>query len=166
MTEDFFFDTDCLSAFLWVNETNILHELYGGRIIIPEPVYRELDVPNIPHLKKRVDGMIQNKDAMVHIMNVGTEEYELYASLVRGKKGKKAIGRGEAAGITLAKLHNGILASNNHKDIDGYIREFHLRHIDTGQILMEALDKGLVTEENGNDIWKKMLDKMECCGLA
>lgn len=29
MTDELFFDTDCLSAFLWINGTNILHELYG-----------------------------------------------------------------------------------------------------------------------------------------
>lgn len=32
MTDELFCDTDCLSAFLWINDTNILHELYGGRI--------------------------------------------------------------------------------------------------------------------------------------
>lgn len=42
MTDDLFFDTDCLSAFFWINDTNILHELYGGRIVLPEPVYQEL----------------------------------------------------------------------------------------------------------------------------
>lgn len=30
MTDSLFFDTDCLSAFLWIDNTNILHELYGG----------------------------------------------------------------------------------------------------------------------------------------
>jgi len=33
MTDEYFFDTDCLSAFLWINDVNILKELYGGRII-------------------------------------------------------------------------------------------------------------------------------------
>lgn len=42
-----FFDTDCLSAFLWVNEQAILSKLYPGRIIIPEPVYNELSRPQI-----------------------------------------------------------------------------------------------------------------------
>ncbi len=28
MTDELFFDTDCLSAFLWINDTNILHELF------------------------------------------------------------------------------------------------------------------------------------------
>lgn len=40
MTNDLFFDTDCLSAFLWINDTSILHELYGGQIVLPEPVYQ------------------------------------------------------------------------------------------------------------------------------
>lgn len=36
MTNSLFFDTDCLSSFLRINDTNILHELYGGRIVLPE----------------------------------------------------------------------------------------------------------------------------------
>lgn len=32
MIDGLFFDTDCLSAFLWVNDTNLLQELYGGII--------------------------------------------------------------------------------------------------------------------------------------
>lgn len=55
MTDDLFFDTDCLSAFLWINDTNILHELYGGRIVLPEPVYQELSNPCIPHTGQRTD---------------------------------------------------------------------------------------------------------------
>ena len=55
MTDDLFFDTDCLSAFLWINDTNILHELYGGRIVLPEPVYQELSNPCIPHIGQRTD---------------------------------------------------------------------------------------------------------------
>lgn len=55
MTDDLLFDTDCLSAFLWINDTNILHELYGGRIVLPEPVYQELSNPCIPHIGQRTD---------------------------------------------------------------------------------------------------------------
>ena len=55
MTDDLFFDTDCLCAFLWINDTNILHELYGGRIVLPEPVYQELSNPCIPHIGQRTD---------------------------------------------------------------------------------------------------------------
>ena len=55
MTDDLFFDTDCLSAFLWINDTNILHELYGGRIVLPEPGYQELSNPCSPQIGQRTD---------------------------------------------------------------------------------------------------------------
>ena len=157
MTDNLFFDTDCLSAFLWINDTNILHELYGGKIVLPEPVYLELSNPSIPHIKQRADIMISNKDVSVKTIDTGTEEYKLYTELVRAKKGQKSIGRGEAGGIALAKTYNGILASNNYADVAPYIEKYNLKHIDTGQILLEALDKGLITEADGNNIWKKML---------
>lgn len=157
MTDNLFFDTDCLSAFLWINDTNILHELYGGKIVLPEPVYLELSNPSIPHIKQRADIMISNKDVSVKTIDTGTEEYKLYTELVRAKKGQKSIGRGEAGGIALAKTYNGILASNNYADVAPYIEKYNLKHIDTGQILLEALDKGLITETDGNNIWTKML---------
>lgn len=159
MIDDLFFDTDCLSAFLWVNNTNILHELYGGKIVLPEPVYQELANPSIPHIKQRADNMIRTKDISVKTIELDTEEYKLYMQLVRGEKGQKRIGRGEAGGIALAKTYHGILASNNYKDIAPYIEKYNLRHIDTGQILTEALQKGLITEKEGNNIWNKMLAK-------
>lgn len=159
MTDDLFFDTDCISAFLWVNDTNILHELYGGKIVLPEPVYQELSNPSIPHIKQRLDIMISCKDVFVKTIDTGTKEYDLYVELIHGRKGSKSIGCGEAGGIALAKIYNGILASNNYKDIAPYIEKYKLKHIDTGQILVEALNKGLITEVDGNNIWNKMLKK-------
>lgn len=159
MTDDLFFDTDCLSAFLWINDMNILHELYGGKIILPDPVYHELSNPSIPHIKQRIDVMINSRDVFVKTIVADTEEYKLYTELVRGRKGKKRIGRGEAGGIALAKTYNGILASNNYKDIAPYIEKYNLKHIDTGKILVEALKRKLITVEEGNCIWKKMLAK-------
>lgn len=159
MTEDYFFDTDCLSSFLWINDTNILKELYGGRIVLPEPVYSELSNPAVPHLKQRTDVLISNDVVKVQQLEVDSEEYNLYNSLIKGDNHGKIIGRGEAAGIALAKTFNGILASNNYKDISPYIEKYGLRHVDTGMILVEALGRGLITEEDGNVIWKKMLDR-------
>lgn len=78
-------------TFLWVGETNILHKLYGGKIIVPEPVYSELSNPSIPHIKKRTDAMIDNKDISVKTINTDTEEYELYTELVREEKRKKVL---------------------------------------------------------------------------
>ena len=108
MTDELFFDTDCLSAFLWINNTNILQTLYSGRIVLPEPVYQELSNPSIPHIKQRADKLISTNVASVQQIVTGTEEYDLYSSLIKGIKGEKQIGRGEAAGIALTKTYNGI----------------------------------------------------------
>lgn len=159
MIDELFFDTDCLSAFLWINNTGILRSLYSGRIVLPEPVYQELSNPCIPHIKQRADILLNDHAAVVRPIEAATKEYKLYSSLIHGKRGQKSIGRGEAGGIALAKTYNGILASNNYKDIAPYIKEYHLKHIDTGKILIIALRRGLITEEEGNHIWKQMLEK-------
>ena len=118
----------------------------------------ELDHPAIRHfrLKERADKLIEKGAANVQEIKFGTEEYTLYTELIEYRDGKRTIGKGEAGGIALAKTYDGILVSNNRKDIMPYVEEYGLRHLDTGQILMEALEKGLITEENGNEIWKKM----------
>lgn len=45
MTEPLFFDTDCLSAFLWVNDHSLLALLYPGRIVIPAEAYDDRGYP-------------------------------------------------------------------------------------------------------------------------
>ena len=47
MTETVYFDTDCLSAFLWVNNQSLLAQLYPGRIVLPKEVYIELSNPGV-----------------------------------------------------------------------------------------------------------------------
>jgi len=159
MTNDLFFDTDCLSAFLWINDTNLLEQLYGGNIIIPGPVYQELSNPSIPHIKKRTDKLIDNNVATIQEIETDKVEFQMYRTLIKGTKEQKAIGKGEAAGIALAKTYNGILASNNWKDVAGYVEKYNLRYIDTGHILMEGLEKCLITETQGNTIWEQMLKR-------
>ena len=50
MTDDLYFDTDCLSSFIWAKRLDLLETLYAGRIIIPRPVYQELTRPCVPHM--------------------------------------------------------------------------------------------------------------------
>lgn len=59
-----------------------------------------------------------------------------------------------------------ILASNNLKDIRPYIEEFHLKHMTTGDILLEALEKFYITEKQGNKLWADMLAKRRKLGAA
>ena len=112
-TEPLFFDTDGISAFLWVNKESLLCKLYPGRIIIPEPVYAELSNPCIPHLKQKTDIMLNAKLAELRIIEVGSVEYALFHEMTASpRRGHTVIGRGEAAAIALAKQCNGILESN------------------------------------------------------
>lgn len=165
MTEPLFFDTDCLSAFLWINNQSLLAQLYPGRVIIPAQVYAELSIPSIPHLKQRIDVMISSGDARIETIQADTEEYRLYRKLVsKPDPGHVIIGSGEAAAIALAKEQGGILASNNLRDISVYVSEFSLQHMTTGDILKEALDRGLITESIGNQLWLNMLQKRRRLG--
>ena len=38
LTDSIFFDTDCICAFLWVDEVCLLEKLVEGKIMIPKPV--------------------------------------------------------------------------------------------------------------------------------
>lgn len=163
LTDLIIFDTDCLSAFLWVDEEYLVEKLYGGKVIIPESVYIELSNPRIPHLKKKIDELIEEKVCRREDIFVETAEYFLYQDLMSLKNGK-AIGKGEAAGIVLAKKYNGILASNNFKDIKEYVEKFSLKHLTTGDILVKAFKEKFITEDEGNKIWNDMLKKRRKLG--
>jgi len=160
LTDLIFFDTDCLSAFLWINREDLLIKLFSGIIIIPKPVYDELSYPTVKHLRVKVDGLLSNEFAKIETIITGTEAFDLYYQLtVLPEKGRIIIGKGEAASIALAKYTNGIVASNNMKDISPYILEYGLKLITTGDILVDALKKGFLKEKEGNSLWQMMLAK-------
>lgn len=158
LTEKYFFDTDCLSAFLWIREESILAKLYAGKIILPAQVYNELT--KVPHLLARVDALKNNGDLYVESMEVGSDEYEDYIQMTtKPEPGMRLIGNGEAAGIAMVKQRGGTLASNNLRDISSYVEKYTIQHITTGDILLEAMEAGIITEEDGNKIWAGMLRK-------
>ncbi|MCD8501304.1 MAG: hypothetical protein LRY71_05990 [Bacillaceae bacterium] len=160
MTSKLFFDTDCISSFLWVREENILFKLYPGRIVLPKDVFNELSNPSIPHIKRKVNELCTNGDVFTKEILTNTEEYQLYYELaIAPPKGEKRIGKGEAAAIALAKSYNGILASNNLKDISKYVEKYNLEHVATGDILISALNAGYINENDGNQIWTNMIAK-------
>lgn len=167
MTDTLFFDTDCLSAFLWINNQSLLPQLYPGKIVIPKPVYTELSRPCVSHLKDRIDCLIAQGLVTIQEISIDSEEYITYYRLTESPfTGHAVIGNGEAAAISLAKQYGGIVASNNLRDIHDYIAEYHLQHITTGDILVEAYQRGFLTEEDGNNIWAQMLAKKRKLGAA
>ena len=167
MTESLFFDTDCICAFLWVRNESLLPRLYPGRIVIPRPVYTELCRPGIPHLKERVDDLLAQNLVSIQEIDITSEEYRTYYQLTEcPENGHKVIGNGEAASISLAKQHGGVVASNNLRDIQSYISEYNLKHMTTGDILIDAYNRKFITEDEGNIIWANMLAKRRKIGAA
>lgn len=160
MTDKLFFDTDCISSFLWVKEENLLIKLYSGKIILPKPVFNELNNPCIPHINQKINNLCLNGHVTTKDILMNTDEYELYYKLaISPSNGEKIIGKGEAAAIALAKTYNGIIASNNLKDISKYVEKYELEHITTGDILVAALNAGYINEQNGNQIWSNMISR-------
>lgn len=148
LTKPLIFDTDCLSAFLWVNQQSLLVQLYPGQIVIPSEVLTELSFPCIAHLKARINLMIINKDVKLASIQTGTEEYKLYRKMTaKPEPGHVIIGKGEAAAIALAKVQDGIVASNNLRDVQSYVSEMGLQLITTGEIFKDALDAGLIRKQ-------------------
>ena len=167
MTDSLYFDTDCISSFLWVHEERVLTRLYSGKIVIPQQVYNELSFPGISHLKTRLDILIDGGDAAIQPIMIDAPEFILYRKLTSSPDaGHSIIGKGEAAALTLASVSSGTVASNNLRDVASYISELGLRHITTGDILIDALEASLITESDGNSIWSAMLAKKRKIGPA
>jgi len=166
MTDSYFFDTDCLSSFLWVDKEDILLKTCDN-IIIPESTYDELSSPSIPHLKNKIDNLMSNGKIKIQEMNIDSEEFSIFQKLTMSPDANhKSIGDGEAASIALSKVYNGVLASNNLKDIKQYIDEFQLKHITTGDILKKAYDNKIISENEGNVIWANMIKKRRKIGAG
>ena len=95
LIDSLFFDTDCISAFLWVGEEFLLSQLYPTKIIIPQEVYKELSNPSILWMKTKIDILVNQNIAVIESINVGTDEYETYYKLTQKPQGShKIIGKG------------------------------------------------------------------------
>jgi len=165
LTDPLFFDTDCLSAFLWTGRESIVTQLYPGRVVIPQSVLDELSRVCAPAFEERVASLAADAAVEVCDIDLASPALPLYREMTsRPKPGFKVIGRGEAAAMAFAIAHGGIVASNNFRDTAAYIRAFGLKYKTTGSILVEAYENGLVSEAEANAIWADMLAKGRCIG--
>lgn len=158
MTEPLFLDTDCLSTFLIVQRENLILQLYAGRIGIPQQVYDELT--KVRFMINKVDALLRANRVVLYQIHAGTDSGTLYLKLTNAPEaGFKTIGSGEAAAIVLSKEYDGILGSNNMRDILPYIQLYNLNHRTSADIMAEALEHDLITEGQGNVIWRDMLQR-------
>lgn len=159
MTKVIFFDTDCISSFLWTNTEYLLVHTFQNNMQIPRQVYNEIS--KVLHLKTKVDTMISNNNLSIIDIEIDSNEEDLYIQLTlyNSKSKLPLIGKGEAAAIVLTKKQNGILASNNFKDVKYYVEKYNLAHIATENIMKSVVDDGIITIDQADGIWIKMIAK-------
>lgn len=159
MTEVIFFDTDCISSFLWTKTEHLLIHCFGNDMIIPRQVYNEIS--SVPHLQQKIDVMVNNGNLKIEDLLVGSEENNLYLDLTDYTRSSKLalIGKGEAAAIVLSKKNNGVLASNNFRDVRYYVELYGLKHIATHDIIHKAVNDGILSITQADAIWIQMVAK-------
>ena len=146
-------DTDFLSSFAWVNRLEIIEQLYFGEMIILEEVMIELG--RVTHLEAGVKQCVMNASICRVSMLAGSyEALELARLLDTGK-----YGRGECACMAYLKYNPGTLGSNNLRDIKEFCMCNNKQILCTGDCLCEALQRNIITLSEGNDIWRKMIEK-------
>ena len=59
--------------------------------------------------------------------------------------------------MALAHLNNGIVASNNLKDVEEYIESLDIELITSSMILSKAVEKSIISEDTANGLWKGMI---------
>lgn len=150
-----FYDTDVLSCFLSIHDVTLLKKLFE-KVIIPYEVFKELK--RAPFIFGDVIKLMDENFIEVRDEDAGSEAHKLFLSLHYGY-GFNPIGKGEAAAISLAVVYDGILASNNTKDVSDAVKHFNIVRIKTGDIFVKAFNEGLISEKQANVLWKKMISK-------
>jgi len=157
-TNNYIFDTDCLSTFFHANCEGILLKVFK-KLIVPKKVYDELcqyiGKDNKPKYKGRFDSLKFSKQIVIHNFEIGSEEWNIFFEMTNKSqmKGIKVIGQGEAACIAYSVLYNGIICSNNLTDIMFYVEKYKLKYITTADIFCYICDKNIMGKFEIEKCW-------------
>ncbi|WP_069593069.1 hypothetical protein [Methanosphaera sp. WGK6] len=96
---------------------------------------------------KLINDAINSKFIIIKEIEINTPAQYINKELKRGTYTKYHIGKGESAALSLAIANNGTLASNNTRDVIEIVTKFKIDWVTTGDILIEAYHKRIITEE-------------------
>lgn len=151
-----FYDTDCLSSFLGVGRIDLLKKEYDT-IIISKQIKDEFFNESTPKMiKKELDLLINEGFVKVLDIEVGSKEFDCYYEF-RLLDVENDEGIGELSIISLVIVNNGILASNNLKDVCKYVRKYNLEHITTAIILVNRFNNDHISFNEVENLWREML---------
>mgnify|MGYP003297571209 CR=1 FL=1 len=137
-----FYDTDCLSSFLDINDWSILKSLFD-EIIIPLAVYNEffaLGTP--PHIIDNLNILVDEKFVKVQELNPFSDDIDNYLDICNEYElnNQIPIGEGEAQAMALVISNNGILASNNFRDIKYFVDKYKMPLLTSAYMISIAFD--------------------------
>lgn len=84
--------------------------------------------------------MVDEGFVIVKDIDVDDEVMEYYITFITEDDDG---GKGELSSIAFAIVNNGILASNNFRDICKYVKKYNLHHITTATILLDCFKKNM-----------------------
>lgn len=144
-------DCDVIIHFTKAGQQLQLPKIFPGRFVILDKVKAELDKrkKSIVALENfiewsKIDVIPFPKDKEIVIE---------YARL------KATMGDGEAACMAVAKTTKDFIASSNLKDIKSYCDYYGIKYLTTMDILLEAYQKGILTEDECDAFIKEVKSK-------
>ena len=145
-------DSDVIRHLIKGNRLSLLFELYGKHLVILDVVRDEL--LKSKHIQTTVENFIKfNK------IEVRTFPSEKESILREFAFLKKRFGLGESACMAVAKFENNIIASSNLKDIAQYCADNSIEYLTTMDILYDAFEKKILTENEADEVIQKILSK-------
>lgn len=127
-------------------------------IAIPRAVYDELCNYQGKVKGRTFKSVINNylQRGQIQIYDLSSNDWKLKESMTSAKSGNLIIGDGEAEAIILTIKNNGILASNNLKDVIYYVDKYKLNHITTSDIICELYVRKFIDVNTASQIWKEL----------
>ena len=151
-----FYDTDCLSSFLVVDRIDLLKKEFSSIIVSAQVNIEFLNDKTPKCIYERFSNLVDEGFVIVKDIDVDDEVMEYYITFITEDDDG---GKGELSSIAFAIVNNGILASNNFRDICKYVKKYNLHHITTATILLDCFKKEYVSSDEVEKNWQDMLKK-------
>jgi predicted nucleic acid-binding protein len=142
-------DSDVIRHLIKGERLSLLCELYGSHLILLDVVRDEL------LRSKQLETIIENfiKFNKIEVRKFPSDNMNIlkeFAIL------KKRYGLGESACMAVAKYENTIIVSSNLKDIKTYCEKNSFMYLTTIDILMDAIEKSVLSEDECDQIIQKI----------
>jgi predicted nucleic acid-binding protein len=137
-------DSDVIRHFIKGEKLQLLFSMYGDHLVIVDVVKNEL--LRSGQIVTQVSNFISFNS--IEVLTFPTDNFEILREFSRLKK---RFGDGESACMAIAKFQRHIIASSNLRDIKLYCENNKIMYKTTMDILMDALDKEMLTEDECNE---------------